>query len=315
MLSLFCFSSRGPESSCSKLIRLWIAENFVEAGSKSLEMVAMDYLMDLIRSNLVMVAKINFSGEIKAVHIHDLMHEFILVKAKNVNFLLRINDGGTLSLASEARCKRVNILAPCQVLLGDRFCFGRNINTLRFLPNVNSPFVDYDLTKSREHLRVLDLGSVRLHQTLVDALQFLIHLKYLQLRIYFLEIPRSICNLKELETFIVTGEYNHINIPNTIWDITSLRLLHISPLYIIRGELEDLHNLQTCSDLVIFPGMDYQRFMKRFHNLLKLNCLLSGSGTTLRYFFPSFDSLIQLESLKIGVSTAVVDVGSHIVVM
>nr|XP_009765788.1 PREDICTED: putative late blight resistance protein homolog R1B-12 isoform X2 [Nicotiana sylvestris] len=76
-----------------KLIRLWIAENFVEASStsKSLEMIAMDYLMDLISSNLVMAAKINSLGEVKAVHIHDLVHEFSLVKAKKENFLLRIN--------------------------------------------------------------------------------------------------------------------------------------------------------------------------------------------------------------------------------
>ncbi|XP_070021592.1 putative late blight resistance protein homolog R1B-12 isoform X2 [Nicotiana sylvestris] len=84
----------GKKVPVQKLIRLWIAENFVEAStiSKSLEMVAMDYLMDLLRSNLVMVAKINSSGELKAVHIHDLIHEFSLMKARIGNFLLRIND-------------------------------------------------------------------------------------------------------------------------------------------------------------------------------------------------------------------------------
>ncbi|XP_059305585.1 putative late blight resistance protein homolog R1B-12 [Lycium ferocissimum] len=77
-----------------KLMRLWIAENFVEAstGSNSLEMVAMDYLMNLIGSNLVMVGKTNFSGEPKAVHIHDLIHEFSLMKAKRGKFLLRIQN-------------------------------------------------------------------------------------------------------------------------------------------------------------------------------------------------------------------------------
>ncbi|XP_070021236.1 putative late blight resistance protein homolog R1B-14 [Nicotiana sylvestris] len=78
----------GKKVPVQRLIRLWIAENFVEAStiSKSLEMVAMDYLMDLLRSNLVMVAKINSSGELKAVHIHDLIHEFSLIKLELETF-------------------------------------------------------------------------------------------------------------------------------------------------------------------------------------------------------------------------------------
>nr|XP_016495099.1 PREDICTED: putative late blight resistance protein homolog R1B-16 [Nicotiana tabacum] len=297
-----------------KLIRLWIAENFIEASitSKSLEMIAMDYLTDLIRSNLVMMAKINSLGEIKAVHIHDLIHEFSLVQAKKDNFLPRINELGIFP-SSENHCKRVNVLAPCQVLLGDKFSFGRNINTLRFLPSVNSPFVDYDLSKSRKHLRVLDFGSVKLCRTSIDALQYLIHLKYLELQLYlyFDHIPNSICNLKELETFIVTGICCQACNPKTIWGMISLRHLHINDLYIDLSEnqLEDLDNLQTCSGMVIYPGGvgDLQYFMKRFPNLEKLSCQLYGSGTPSGNFFPAFETLSQLKSLKIGVSRAVVD--------
>ncbi|XP_016495101.2 putative late blight resistance protein homolog R1A-10 [Nicotiana tabacum] len=304
-----------------KLIRLWIAENFVEASStsKSIEMVAMDYLMDLISSNLVMVAKINSLGELKVVHIHDLVHEFSLVKAKNENFLLRINGVGELYSSrrswlrriglvifpnSGIRCKRVNILTPSRALLGEKFRFGRNINTLRFLPSVYSPIVDYDLTW--KHLGVLDLSSVRLRQTLVDALQHLIHLKYLELQLYFHNIADSICNLKKLETFIVTGYHSQTCIPITIWSMTSLRHLHITPLYTYQP-LHNLDNLQTCSDLLIFPGMYYQNFMKRFPNLEKLSCQLYGSGNPSSNFFPAFDSLSQLKSLKIGVSGELVD--------
>ncbi|XP_019245611.1 PREDICTED: putative late blight resistance protein homolog R1B-14 [Nicotiana attenuata] len=106
----------GEKVPVQKLIRLWIAENFVEASSttlKSLEMVAMDYLMDLIRSNLVMVANINSSGELKAVYIHDVIHEFSLRKAKVGNFLLRINDRLVYILpSSKGRSGRIYILAP-----------------------------------------------------------------------------------------------------------------------------------------------------------------------------------------------------------
>ncbi|XP_060179442.1 putative late blight resistance protein homolog R1A-10 [Lycium barbarum] len=286
-----------------KLIRLWIAENFVEASttSKSLELVAMDYLMDLIRSNLVMVAKINFSGELKAVNIHDLIHEFSLVKAKYGNFLLKIHDQlVTIFPSSKVSSRHMNIVAPaCEV------SFGRTITTLRFIPSVYSPLVDLDLTRSWKHLRVLDLSSVKLRKALVYALQYLIHLKYLELQ-YSDYIPYPICNLKELETFIVTGIYHKTCIPNSIWDMTSLRHLHITCLHICQL-FEDLDNLKTCSDLVINHGVNHQNFMKRLPNLEKLSCRLYGSGTAFSKFFPAFDSLSQLNSLKIGVSGAAVD--------
>ncbi|XP_060181888.1 putative late blight resistance protein homolog R1A-10 [Lycium barbarum] len=257
-----------------KLIRLWIAKIFVEAstGSKSLEMVAMDYLMDLIRSNLVMVAKLNFSGELKAVHIHDLIHEFTLMKAKSGNFSLRIHDQCMIICpSSRGSSGRLNIVAPaCEV------SFGRNITTLRFSPSVNSPLVDLALTGSWKHLRVLDLSSVKLRKTLVDALQYLIHLKYSELR-YSDYIPFPICNLTELQTFIVTGIYRKDCIPNSIWDMRSLRHLHISSIYACQL-LQDLDNLITCSNLVIFPGVCYKKFMKRLPNLEKLSCRLYGSG-------------------------------------
>ncbi|XP_060182499.1 putative late blight resistance protein homolog R1A-10 [Lycium barbarum] len=163
-----------------KLIRLWIAENFVEASttSKSLELVAMDYFMDLISRNLVMVAKTNSLGEVKAVHIHDLIHEFSLMKAKSGNFLLRIHNQFVIIFpSSQGRSGHLNIVEPtCAV------SSGQNITTLRFSSSVNSPLVDLDFTRSWKHLRVLDLSSVNLRKTLVYALQYLIHLKYLELQ-------------------------------------------------------------------------------------------------------------------------------------
>ncbi|MCD7446854.1 hypothetical protein HAX54_017916 [Datura stramonium] len=283
-----------------KLIRLWVAENFVEASTTStnLEMVAMDYLTDLIRSNLVMVAKTNSLGEPKAVHLHDLIHEFSLMKTKSGNFLLRMHDQlVTIFPSSKGRSGRLNIIAPaCEG------SFQRNMSTLRFLPSVISPLVDLDLTRSWKHLRVLDLSSVKLRKTLVDSLQYLIHLKYLELR-YSDYIPYPICKLKELETFIVTGIYHKTCNPDSIWDIKSLRHLHISRLYACQL-LEDLNNLKTCSDLVINSGVYYQKFMKRLPNLEKLSCRLCVSSPC-KNFFPAFGSLSKLKSLKIGVSESV----------
>ncbi|KAK4349534.1 hypothetical protein RND71_032289 [Anisodus tanguticus] len=292
-----------------KLIRLWIAENFVEVSttSKSLELIAMDYLMDLISRNLIMVAKTNSLGELKTVHIHDLVHEFSLMKAKTGNFLLRIHNQFVIIFpSSKGSSGHLKIAAPTYEV-----SFGRNITTLRFSPSANSPLIDLDLTRSWKHLRVLDLSFVKLRKTLVDALQYLIHLKYLELQ-YSGDIPCSICNLKELETFIVTGIYRKACIPKFIWDMTGLRHLHITYLYTYPLRV-DLDNLRTCSNLVIGSGVCYQKFMKRLPNLEKLSCQLSESYPYLSpafgsppstNFSPAFGSLNQLKSLKIGVSVS-----------
>lgn len=123
----------------------------------------------------------------------------------------------------------------------------------------------------------------------------------------FLKIPDWIIKyFANLETFIVFGEYAHDNIPSTVWDLVNLRHLVINPLYIFREELKDHYNLQTCSNLVMFPGRDYNKFMKRFSNVNKLYCELYGSGSPCSNFFPAFDSLIQLKTLRIGISVGTV---------
>ncbi|KAG8379229.1 hypothetical protein BUALT_Bualt07G0066800 [Buddleja alternifolia] len=71
-----------------KLIRLWIAEGFLEPHkSKSLEELAEEYLKDLIERNLILVRKRNFTGKIKTCNIHDLLKNLCILKAHEENFL------------------------------------------------------------------------------------------------------------------------------------------------------------------------------------------------------------------------------------
>uniref|UniRef100_M1CQW2 Disease resistance protein n=1 Tax=Solanum tuberosum TaxID=4113 RepID=M1CQW2_SOLTU len=62
-----------------ELIQLWIAEEF------AVEDVAKDYVKELIDSNLVMVVRRNFFGEVKAIGMHDLLREFCLTRGRLEN--------------------------------------------------------------------------------------------------------------------------------------------------------------------------------------------------------------------------------------
>lgn len=73
-------------------MRIWIAEGFVQTNEvKSAGIVAMDYLVDLTTSNLVVIAERFPLGDIKAVRLHDLVQEFCLNKAKEENFFMKVD--------------------------------------------------------------------------------------------------------------------------------------------------------------------------------------------------------------------------------
>nr|XP_027082249.1 putative late blight resistance protein homolog R1B-23 [Coffea arabica] len=79
----------------SKLIRLWIAEGFVELQKDdkgSLEGAAQKYLNDLIARSLVIISKKGSRGGVKASRVHDLLRDFALAKAKEESFLLTTTD-------------------------------------------------------------------------------------------------------------------------------------------------------------------------------------------------------------------------------
>nr|XP_027119952.1 putative late blight resistance protein homolog R1B-12 isoform X2 [Coffea arabica] len=70
------------------LMRLWIAEGFVKKiERKRSEVIAEEYLMDLIGRNLVMVSKSRSISGVKTCYIHDLIFEFCKDEAKEEKFL------------------------------------------------------------------------------------------------------------------------------------------------------------------------------------------------------------------------------------
>ncbi|XP_047952681.1 putative late blight resistance protein homolog R1A-10 [Salvia hispanica] len=79
----------------SRLVRLWIAEGFLKhqnGCSKSLEDEAEEYLEDLVKRNLVMVASRKSNGKIKSCCLHDMVRDMCIKKARDVDFL-HVMDG------------------------------------------------------------------------------------------------------------------------------------------------------------------------------------------------------------------------------
>ncbi|CAN4124612.1 unnamed protein product [Withania somnifera] len=286
-----------------ELIQLWIAEEFAVGHElKSSEDVAKDYVKELIDSNLVMIVRRSFFGEVKAIRMHDLLREFCLTNCKSY----RSSRNSTaaeheraISLDYRYNYKEAEDVYPhsafCRLpYLVDDVLNKNNFpifdcNCFRYKPRITS-------------LRVLDLVCV----TLINAsyIQFLINLRYLALKGNFEADPSWLADLKYLKTLILR-ESRRLDLSHAILGMVSLKHLEVTGKpAIIRCHVPEfemnhrLTKLQWLSFVHLLGGEEFQVFVSKVPNLVKLRCVvdeLPGDQRCIR--LQGLDSLNKLESL------------------
>ncbi|XP_048322786.2 disease resistance protein RPM1-like [Ziziphus jujuba] len=120
--SCFLYFGMYPEDysiRCSRLIRQWIAEGFVnQKKDKTLEEVALEYLAELIHRSLVQVSKVDSRGRLRNCRIHDLLRE-VVVKKMESSFC-HVVDGNESTLKGEIVTRRLSIVNnSCSTVLQD----------------------------------------------------------------------------------------------------------------------------------------------------------------------------------------------------
>ncbi|KAK3418333.1 hypothetical protein EUGRSUZ_H04290, partial [Eucalyptus grandis] len=198
--SCFLYLGVFPEDhviACNRLIRLWIAEGFVEKREgMTREEVGRRYLKELINRSLVQIAGTKTGGMLQSCRVHDLMRECIIYKARDENFVLFASEQ---KVELHERVRRLSIKYTCNNAL-------KQLN----LPSLRSLLIFESATSSNSDeqfvpsgcqlLRVLDLGDSPLHE-FPQQILVMFHLKYLSLKgTKVCIIPRSIGKLQNLET-------------------------------------------------------------------------------------------------------------------
>ncbi|XP_058210478.1 putative late blight resistance protein homolog R1B-16 [Rhododendron vialii] len=302
------------------LIWLWIAEGFIQQSEgKSLEAMAKDYLLDLIDRSLIIVARKNPLGRIKACRIHDLLRELCLKKAEEDNFLVKIyEDDSFRTFASNNHCR---------LFIGGKFKVG--VHSLGFTKKSHHaqkvrtflcprmPYswdIRYFFLENIKHLRVFSVFS---KGSLKEVGRHLVHLRYLQLfqlGSSWLEVPFS----HHLETINFETRHNiTIQLPYDIFKMVKLRHLYskrskfayhgcIYRRYSSRKEetgrtnfdhsskldsLQTLHSICACKECL--------SFLVRTPNLRKLGIsgnLISEDGVLM---IPDLEFLKFLETLTV----------------
>ncbi|XP_042055128.1 putative late blight resistance protein homolog R1A-10 [Salvia splendens] len=183
------------EICASKLILLWVAENFVRHpdGSKSLEEEAKECLKDLVRRNLVFVNKRKFDGEIKSCSLHDLMRDLCVRKAHEGKFFLDFggwHDRRYFPLAIRENQRRVSVSPSGLPYLSKIDSLTIHTIMCFHVKSVANMLERFGL------LRVLDVGDVYV-RSLPYELFDLLNLVYLSIY-YHGRIPAAISKLHNL---------------------------------------------------------------------------------------------------------------------
>ncbi|XP_019176881.1 PREDICTED: putative late blight resistance protein homolog R1B-17 [Ipomoea nil] len=239
------------EISVKKLIRLWIAEGFVETMGhrKRLEEVGGDYLQDLIDRSLVMVNKRSFDGQIKTCRMHDLLHELCSSKAKNENLLYLETMGSRRNFGHFVRLSDERWLS-LKVVIPD-FHISISSKQWRSILCFNGSGKEWYLrATSFKKLIVLDLSKIEFKSGVPRDITDLVFLRYLALASSKLLNHIPLDKNWNLQTLIINGEDDnnaHNLLPHGIWDnLQQLRHLEINhKLQVSIDLLKVQENLQT----------------------------------------------------------------------
>ncbi|PHT83550.1 hypothetical protein T459_11993 [Capsicum annuum] len=265
------------EISVSKLIRLWIAELFVKPRSnKRLEVVAEEYLQDLIDRSLILAGTRRPDGRMKTCKIHDLLRQLCIRESQLDNFMHVLNDNDyTFSKDIDIYPRRV--MLSCHVSHPEHG--SGTTSTTRSL--VFMSFFDKfsrqcpcSIIYNFKLLKVLDFSSI--DYDFCRIIPELVHLRYVAANI---EEAPSLTILRNLRTIILrTIEKKDLDLPLEIWTMSDIRHLDIGRHIHMPNPLEAesrgigeqplfLNNLQK---LALYSSPFEAEILRRTPNLNKL---------------------------------------------
>lgn len=299
-----------------KLLRLWVAEGFVqENGQECLEELAEEYLEDLVDRNLILVAKKSSSGRIKTCRVHDMLRDLCVKEGSEQKVLEVIKGFGHKPFSTSSSqtyhrrlCIHSNVLdfissKPAGIHVRSLLCF---VSEEKSVPKQHTSFIN----EAFGLVRVLDVMSISFPR-FPNEIVHLVHLRFLALYGDFKILPASISNLWNLQTIIIRTTRRELNILADIWKMLQFRHLHTNGICFLQGppaqtrkNYEDpfvRRNIQTIS--TISPDSCNENILARTPNLKKLAvrgkliALVEEKGGS--SMFDILAKLDRLESLKL----------------
>ncbi|VAI26638.1 unnamed protein product [Triticum turgidum subsp. durum] len=230
-----------------ELIRLWIAEGFIEERGPSITMeeVGNEYLNEIAQRSLLQVVQRDAHGMAQTLQMHDLVRDIVVSKCASGKFSLLLDNSRDAMHSREAR--RVSVLKADSI--EDTLDGGEKIRSfILFDQYVSSSWVE-TATQNFRLLRVLSLQFAEITK-LPDVVTTLFNLRYLDLSYTNLEVvPKALCKLRKLQMLdlMVTRV---VELPPEIKKLTELRFLRTYVIHDYDGRIFDSYE-----GAKVYPGI------------------------------------------------------------
>ncbi|KAG6667299.1 putative disease resistance protein At1g50180 [Carya illinoinensis] len=240
------------------LIQMWVAEGLIyrmqhiESNEETLEDVGERYLQALVQRGMVQVGQKSSVARIKTCHLHDLMRNFCVEKAKSENFLHVININHESNEEIEAPIGEIRRVAISGGSSPMRHGFAlpsisQKYFHLRSLLTFSVPLKEQSMLRNFKYLRVY----MGMHFT--PKINSLIHLRFLLIRDPIVRSISSLGNLKCLQTLDLRQIDLLGDVPNDVFrNMEHLRHLYLPQKSEIKGKLQ-LPNASKLQTLVNIP--------------------------------------------------------------
>ncbi|PHU13684.1 hypothetical protein BC332_14889 [Capsicum chinense] len=313
----------------------WRAEGIVEQT----EMMSVEEVMEIYMDNLIsssLVIAFNEIGNVPTCQLHDLVHDFCFIKARQEKLFGWISSSDPSS-SSYLMPRTVDIFYDKEHFELNNFVLfcskkkrhsGRHLYSLRVTGDkMQDRLSDAWHLRDLRLLRVLNLDPsfMMVKDSFLNEICMLNHLRYLFIGTEVKSLPSSFSNLWNLESLLVSNKGSTLILLPRIWDLVKLRVLSIDAcsffdldtnVSILIAEDSKLENLRELGMLVLSYSKDTDDIFKRFPNLQRLVFDLKESWdySTERYWFPELDFLHELECLRVDFkSSNTNDSGSSVV--
>ncbi|KAM3304227.1 hypothetical protein P3S67_015259 [Capsicum chacoense] len=243
----------------SELTRLWISKGFIKSCEiKSLEDIAVGYLDNLIRKNLVTV-----------------LGGVLVERSKEENLLLLTRDknDSTDAYSQGQPAHRLSISDENSGHYRELSSSWSIVGAIILHNQCLSNFQVYDILHSFKFLKVLDLKSTATRSYPIE----LVYLRYFAAATKK-SIPSSIANLWNLETLILENRHGGWSLPVILWKMVKLRHLNTREGFVTENaeELQENTSPETLSIAQFFSVKDVKLVLEKTPNLRKLSCELKS---------------------------------------
>lgn len=204
------------------LIRLWIAEGFIEErGESTLEEVAEGYLMELVHRNMLQLLECNSFGRIRSCKMHDIVRELAIDFSRKESFGIAYEYGNHGIIGTDTRRLAI-IKCNNDILSSIKLPHLRSCKI--FDETMPSSRILHSLSDKSKYIVVLELRGLPIDKV-PDAVGGLFNLCYFGLRdskVKFL--PKAIEKLCNLVTLDVYNSYIE-GLPHGVVKLKNLRHL------------------------------------------------------------------------------------------